>query len=103
MAPFIVQFNIPPFDAMRAQVEHLGGVVYGSLPASALIVDLDPRTLDAVRALPGVRWVGPFEPAYKSEFRGYNCPKTCGRSLVRWQRLMEKSIATSYKRMPHTI
>jgi hypothetical protein len=71
---FIVQFVVPPFEAMRSEVEGLGGIVLASLPTSALIVDLDPATLDAFRALPGVRWVGPFEPAYKCEpaiLRGY--------------------------------
>ncbi len=71
---FIVQFAVPPFDVLRSQVERLGGVIYASLPAAALIVDLDPKSIDAVRTLPGVRWVGSFEPAYKSDaniLRGY--------------------------------
>jgi hypothetical protein len=71
---FIVQFIVPPTDALRTPVERLGGLVCASLPASAMIFDLDPKSLDAVRALPGVRWVGPYQPAYKCEpsiLRGY--------------------------------
>ncbi len=71
---FIIQFVIPPIDAMRHEVEDLGATIHTSLPQSAFIVSIDPAQLPALRALPAVRWVGAFEPAFKTEpsiARGY--------------------------------
>lgn len=71
---FIIQFVVPPIDSMRSAVEDLGATVHTSLPQSAYIVNINPAQLPALRALPAVRWVGPYEPAFKTEpsiARGY--------------------------------
>ncbi len=71
---FIIQFVVPPIDSMRRAVEDLGAIVHTSLPQSAYIVNIDPAQLPALRALPAVRWVGAYEPAFKTEpsiARGY--------------------------------
>src|SRR5262245_49215145 len=61
----IVQFVTPPLPAYRAELERLGVRIFQFLPEEALLVFLDSRTRSLVEALPYVRWVGPYEPAYK--------------------------------------
>ena len=71
---FIVQFPVPIFDVVREELEALGVTVLTTLPDTAVIVSMDPARAEAVRAMPGVRWVGAYEPAYKADpalLRGY--------------------------------
>jgi hypothetical protein len=64
---YIVQFATQPLEVFREAVADLGGEVYFYLPRHSHIVKLDPAARDAVEALPYVRWVGPYHPAYRME------------------------------------
>ncbi len=62
---YLVQFTGPVQPLWLEQVAALGGEVAGYVPNDTHIVRMAPGTVAAVQSLPGVRWVGPFRPAYK--------------------------------------
>ncbi|MFI4883035.1 MAG: S8 family serine peptidase [Phycisphaerales bacterium JB064] len=62
---FIVQYISQPLEAYGEAIKRLGGTVERFLPDQAQIVTIDASMVDAVRALPFVRWVGEYHPAYK--------------------------------------
>jgi len=64
---YIVQFVTQPLSVFRDQITELGGTVYKFLAQHAYVVVMDPQVRDQVAALPYVRWVGPFHPAYRLE------------------------------------
>lgn len=64
---FIVQFWTPPLEVFRGRIRALGGRVHVYLPQHAHLVEMDAATKEQVKALPYVRWVGPFHPAYRFE------------------------------------
>lgn len=64
---YIVQFFTQPFETFRRQIEAAGGTVNSYLPHNALLVTMPPVVRQQVAAWPHVRWVGPYEPAYRLE------------------------------------
>ncbi|UYV12520.1 MAG: S8 family serine peptidase [Phycisphaera sp.] len=62
---FIVQYISQPLEAYGDAIARLGGTVERFLPDQAQIVTIDADMVDDVRALPFVRWVGAYHPAYK--------------------------------------
>jgi hypothetical protein len=64
---YIVQFVTQPLDEFRKEIEARGGTVYTFLANHSYLVKMDPRTRAEVEALPFVRWVGEYEPAYRLE------------------------------------
>jgi hypothetical protein len=62
---FIVQYISQPLEAYGEAIARLGGTVERFMPDQAQIVTIDPSRIDEVRALPFVRWVGAYHPAYK--------------------------------------
>ncbi len=64
---FLVQFHTQPLEAYERVLEGLGARVKGYIPDQALLVRMDPSLQGKVKALPFVRWVGPFHPAYRLE------------------------------------
>ncbi len=62
---YLVQFTGPVETLWVQQITALGGRVLGYIPDNTHIVRLTPAAVANVRALPGVRWVGPYQPAYK--------------------------------------
>jgi len=62
---FIVQYISQPLQAYGDAIARLGGTVERFLPDQAQIITIDPGMIDDVRALPFVRWVGAYHPAYK--------------------------------------
>jgi hypothetical protein len=64
---YIVQFIVPPLDAMRQDLADSGAVIERYLPHNAYLVSMDADKAKAVASLPHVRWVGPMHPAYKIE------------------------------------
>jgi len=64
---FIVQFVTQPLEEFRQEIRRLGGTVYGFLPNNAHVVKMNEMTRGQVQALPYVRWVGPYHPAYRLE------------------------------------
>ncbi len=63
----IVQFVTPAFEAYLGALRSLGAEPAQFLPYQSFLVRMDTGIVDAVRALPFVRWVGPFHPAYRLE------------------------------------
>jgi hypothetical protein len=64
---FIVQFGTQPLEEFRTAIADLGGTVRHFLANHSHIVQMTPQVRDAVAALPYVRWVGPYHPAYRLE------------------------------------
>jgi hypothetical protein len=74
---FIVQFSGPVGDSEKAALATAGALVVSYVPDFAFLVRGEARAVDAARLLPGVRWTGRWESAYKIsptigtlEFRG---------------------------------
>jgi serine protease AprX len=64
---WIVQFHALPTDREREQLRAVGADVHGYLPAACHLVRMDHATAGTVATLGAVRWVGPYEPAYRLE------------------------------------
>ncbi|HEX6881972.1 MAG TPA: S8 family serine peptidase [Planctomycetota bacterium] len=64
---FVVQYWTQVLEDWRAAVRAAGGTIHLYLANHANVVELDPAALARVRALPIVRAVRPFHPAYKLE------------------------------------
>jgi serine protease AprX len=64
---YIVQFATQPLEEYRTEIKQLGGKVFTYLPNHAHLVQMNAETRAKVEALPFVRWVGRYEPAYKLE------------------------------------
>jgi uncharacterized repeat protein (TIGR01451 family) len=62
---YIVQFTGPVMTGWKQAVVGAGGQLGDYLPDYAFLVHLDAAAYRRVQALSFVRWVGPFEPAYK--------------------------------------
>lgn len=64
-ATFLIQFTGPVQEDWKAKVEATGARLYGYLPDYAFISRMDSASAELVRAMPFVRWVGPYHPAYR--------------------------------------
>ncbi|MEC7584468.1 MAG: S8 family serine peptidase [Planctomycetota bacterium] len=64
---WLVQFRGKPTESARALVQSVGASLHTYMPEHAYVVRMDRAQSAAVRALPVVRWVGPYEPAYRLE------------------------------------
>jgi len=62
----IVQFRSAPTDADRDAIRRLGGVIKGFLPIDCHLVYMPNGAMNLYQ-LDAVRWVGPYEPAYRLE------------------------------------
>jgi len=62
---FIVQFDRKIRPALLAEVRSTGARLLGYVPDRGYLVALRPNVAAAVRAIPGVRWLGPVQPAWK--------------------------------------
>lgn len=62
---YIVQFVSTPTDADRDRVRDVGGEIRGYLPNDCHLVQIAGAA--ALIGLDGVRWVGPYQPAYRLE------------------------------------
>ena len=61
----LVQFRGPVQQEWKDAVEAAGARLYDYIPDYAFISRMDAATAQAVRQLPFVRWVGPYQPAYR--------------------------------------
>jgi serine protease AprX len=61
----VVQYRAPVLPPMRDALEAVGARPLAYLPHHADLVAVDPARLAAIAALPFVRWVGPYHPAYR--------------------------------------
>jgi hypothetical protein len=62
---YIVQYVVPPIPSMQEQVSAAGGTIERYLPQLAQVVRMTPEARARVAALPYVRWVGAYHPAYR--------------------------------------
>lgn len=64
---FIVQFATQPLDEDIAALNAAGAKIHIYLPNYAYLVSMSDPVHAAVAALPTVRWIGRYEPAYRLE------------------------------------
>ncbi|MEA3396340.1 MAG: S8 family serine peptidase, partial [Chloroflexota bacterium] len=64
-ATYLLQFAGPMHDDWKARVEAAGARLYGYVPDYAFIARMTPAVVERVQALPFVRWVGLYHPAYR--------------------------------------
>jgi hypothetical protein len=64
---FIVQYLTQPLPAMQEAVSATGAVIERYLPQLAQVVRMTPEERAQVEALPFVRWVGAYHPAFRAE------------------------------------
>jgi serine protease AprX len=64
---FIVQFVTQPLQEFRDAITTYGGVVRHYIAQYAYLVEMSESVRAQVEALPYVRWVGPYHPAYRLE------------------------------------
>jgi len=64
---YYVQFVTQPLNEYRAAIRELGGTVYQFIANHAHIVRMTPEVRERVAALPYVRQIGPWHPAYRLE------------------------------------
>ncbi len=62
---YILQFRGPVRDDWKTAVTQAGARLYDYIPENAFIARIDNAHLAPVRAMPFVRWIGPFKPAYR--------------------------------------
>jgi subtilisin family serine protease len=62
---YLLQFNGPVQEAWKSAVQQAGAQLYGYIPDHAFIARIDAAAIGQIRALPFVRWVGPYHPAYR--------------------------------------
>lgn len=62
---YLVQFDGPIYSHERRALEQAGVGIEGYLPNYTYIVRMDQATRAKVEILPGVGWVGNYEPGYK--------------------------------------
>jgi hypothetical protein len=62
---YLLQFGGPVQEAWKTAAAQAGVTLYGYIPDHAFIARMDAGAVDQVRALPFVRWVGPYHPAYR--------------------------------------
>lgn len=64
---YMVQFVTQPLEEYRNAIQQVGGEIYFFIANHAHLVSLSAEAKTAVEALPFVRWVGPYHPAYRLE------------------------------------
>lgn len=64
---YIVQFYTQPLEIFSKQITSLGGVVRHYIAQFAYLVEMRDDVRSQVAALPYVRWIGLYHPAYRLE------------------------------------
>lgn len=64
---YIVQFLTQPLQEFQDAITAYGGIVRHYIAQYAYLVEMDTSTRILVEALPYVRWIGPYHPAYRLE------------------------------------
>lgn len=62
---YLVQFDGPVEQPWKDAIAAAGAALYGYIPEHAFIARMDATTADSVARLPHVRWVGPYQPAFR--------------------------------------
>ena len=64
---YIIQFVTQPLEAYRAHLRSLGVDIYKFLPYHSYVAHVPPGVRERVAEQPYVRWMGPYQPAYRTE------------------------------------
>ncbi len=64
---YIVQFYTQPLEEFHQAITLYGGIVRHYIAQYAYLVEMSASVRTEVEALPYVRWVGPYHPAYRLE------------------------------------
>ncbi|MEZ5988341.1 MAG: hypothetical protein R3F30_04325 [Planctomycetota bacterium] len=64
---FAVQYHTVELEAYRRALRALGVELHQMLPFQGALLRMDPALRAKVAALPFVRWVGPYQPAWRLE------------------------------------
>jgi hypothetical protein len=64
---FLVQLVATPLPELQERIRAAGGAIHRYLTRHAMVVELDAAARAGVAALPFVRWIGPYHPAYRIE------------------------------------
>jgi len=64
---YIVQFPYAPIDADRDALRAMGAKLHSPLPHNALIARMTATQATLAADIEGVRWIGPYQPAYRLE------------------------------------
>lgn len=64
-AAWLVQFVGPVQERWKAAVADAGGTLAFYIPDHAFVTQMDAATAERVRALPAVRWVGPWRTSFR--------------------------------------
>ncbi|PIE02910.1 MAG: hypothetical protein CSA81_05260 [Acidobacteria bacterium] len=67
MSVYIVQFQTQPLEIYKKQLIEMGAQVHFYLASHSYLVVMNPDVKKRVEALPYVRWIGPYHPAYRME------------------------------------
>src|SRR5437867_4066862 len=78
---YIVQLIGPIKQAWLQNLESVGVELFDYLPSYSFVVAMPPRTVEQVRKLPFVQWVGIYHPGYKLT-RALLEPKTGNRMVL---------------------
>lgn len=62
---YLVQFHGPIRENWKAEATTAGAELFDYIPDYAFVARMDADTARRVAALPTVRWVGPYQPAYR--------------------------------------
>lgn len=62
---YLIQFTGPVKNEWKVAVEQAGAHLYGYIPNYTFIARMDLATTERAQALPFVRWVGLYHPAYR--------------------------------------
>jgi serine protease AprX len=62
---FLVQFVATPLEEMREEIRALGGTVLRFMTDNTHVIRIPAASRDAVAALPYIRWMGAYHPAYR--------------------------------------
>jgi len=78
---YIVQFQTQPLEEFQSAIIQLGGQVRHYIAQFAYLVEMNEATLVQVEALPYVRWVGSYHPAYRLDEETLQNLVTLGASM----------------------
>lgn len=63
--PWMVMFSEPIQRNLRRQLDSIGASIRSYLPVNALLIEIPPDRIDALRHLPAYKWSGEYRPEYK--------------------------------------
>jgi hypothetical protein len=62
---YLVQFDGPIQEIWKQDIVVHGGIIYDYIPVYAFLVQLPAASVNELKQMPHVRWIGEYHPAYK--------------------------------------